>query len=156
MYLLPLFEWMERHAPLREWWPYVGPAFNLVHLLGMVVFAGALLMVDLRLLGGILTRRPVAAVARDAQPWLLGGLAALVATGIPALMATSLGQYYNPVFWFKMQVLFVGAVFTFTIRRHIIFSEDGRVGRGWMKLVGALSLTLWAAVAASARLIMLI
>lgn len=156
MSLLPLFEWMEAVPMFDDSWQYVGPAFNLVHLLSMVVFVGAMLMVDLRLLGQVLPRRPVAQIAREAQPWLVGGFLMLVATGVPAMIATALGQYYNPVFWFKMYVLLAATVFTFTIRHTVARADEARVGAVWGKVVALLSIGLWATVAASARLIMLL
>lgn len=152
--LLPLFEWMEGLAVYGSS-VYLGPAVNLVHLLSMVVFAGALLIVDLRLLGRGLTHRPTADVARDAQPWLVGGLVGLTLTGIPALMATATLQYENSVFWFKMYVLILAVIFTFTIRRRAALADEARLGR-WGALVALLSIAMWASVAASARLIMLV
>lgn len=157
MSLRPLFEWMSGLPYFGETWgTYVGPGVNVIHLLGMVVFFGALLVVDLRLLGGVLTRHPVAPIARDAQPWLVGGFLALVVTGIPAVMSTALGQYNNPVFWFKMYVLLAGTLFTFTVRHAVARADEGRLGAVWPKVVGLLSIALWSTVAASARLIMLI
>lgn len=152
--LLPFFEWMEGLAVYGSS-VYIGPVVNLVHLLSMVMFAGAVLIVDLRLLGGGLTHRPVAEVARDAQPWLVGGLAGLTLTGIPALMATATLQYANSVFWFKMYVLAAAVIFTFTLRRRATLADEARLGR-WGKLVAILSIAMWASVAASARLIMLV
>lgn len=144
---LPYFE--------ETWGTYLGPGLNIVHLLAMVVFAGAVLIVDLRLMGVVLTRYPVRQVARDAQPWLVGGFAGLVVTGIPAVMATALAQYYNEMFWFKMYVLVAGVIFTFIVRQRVV-RRDGSVGPAWSKVVAIISIAIWATVAASARLIMLL
>ena len=153
--LLPFFEWMEG---LAVYGPsiYLGPAVNIVHLTAMVVFLGSLLIVDLRLLGAGLTQQPTATVARDAQPWLLGGLAILTLTGIPAVMATATLQYNNSVFWVKMYLLLIALVYTFTVRRKVAFAAEGRFGLGTMKVVGLLSIVMWLSVAALARLIMMI
>ena len=70
--------------------------FNLVHLLSMSLFLGALLMVDLRLLGAVLTRRPLAEVAARSPPVASGGVPGLAITGVPAWMATAETQYFNP------------------------------------------------------------
>jgi len=94
---------------------YLGPGVNLVHLVSMCTFMGALLMVDLRLLGAGLTTQPVRSVARGAQPWLIGGFIGLVVTGIPAMMATATMQYASKVFWFKMYVLAAALLLTFTV-----------------------------------------
>jgi hypothetical protein len=153
--LLPFFEWMEGLAVYGST-IYLGPAVNIVHLCAMVTFLGALMVVDLRLMGAGLTHQPTAVVARDARPWLLGGLFVLVLTGVPALMATATLQYANSVFWLKMYLLALGLVFTFTIRRRVAFADEGTVGAGTAKLVGLVSILIWLSVAALARLIMMI
>ena len=127
--LLPFFEWMEGVAVYGST-IYLGPAVNIVHLCAMVTFLGALMVVDLRLLGAGLTHQPVAVVARDARPWLLGALVMLVLTGVPALMATATLQYGNSVFWVKMYLLGLGLLFTFTVRNRVAFAEEGRVRSG--------------------------
>ncbi len=126
---MPFFEWMESLA-VYGGSVYVGPVMNIIHLMAMVVFLGAILIVDLRLLGTGLTKQPTATVARDAQPWLIGGLVVLIATGIPAIMSTATLQYTNSIFWVKMYLLSLGLVFMFTIRRKVAFAEEGRVSPG--------------------------
>ena len=153
--LLPFFEWMEGLA-IFAGSVYLGPAVNIVHLMGMVVFLGAILIVDLRLLGTGLTRQPTASVARDAQPWLIGSLVVLILTGIPATMATATQQYTNSIYWVKMYLLALGLVFVFTIRRRVAFAEEGRVPSVAKKAVGLVSIVIWLSVAALARLIMMI
>ena len=156
MSLQPFFEWMASLADSSALQGiYVTAALNLVHLLSMVVFAGAVLIVDLRLLGRGLTDQPVAQVARGAQPWLVGGLVGLVVTGIPAVMVTAMTQYHNPVFWFKMYFLLGGIIFAFTVRRNVTLADETRVGPFWAKVVGLTSIAVWAIVAAAARMIML-
>ena len=111
-----LFVWMEAQAVYGAS-PYIGPIVNLIHLLAMVLFMGALLLVDLRLLGVGLTRQPLAGVARDAQPWLLAGLAGIVVTGIPQTMERATDQYATSIFWVKMYLLLFGLVWM-AIRGH--------------------------------------
>ena len=135
---------------------YIVPAFNLIHLLSMAMFLGALWMVDLRLLGGVLARRSITEVARDAHPWLVGGFLGLLITGIPAFMQTASGQWKNPVFHTKMSVLLVAAIFTFVVRRKMTEAGEGRVSPVWFKLAAFVSICLWVTVAVAARLIMLL
>lgn len=152
--LLPFFDWMESLAVYGSS-VYLGPGVNLVHLMGMVVFLGSLLVVDLRLLGFGLTHQPTRVVARDAEPWMLGALVVLVLTGVPALMATATSQYGNSVFWVKMYLLAFGLIYTFTVRRRFAFA-GGDGSSGGAKLVGLVSIVVWLSVAALARLIMMI
>lgn len=153
--LMPFFEWMEGLA-IYSSSVYIGPALNIVHLMGMVVFLGAILIVDLRLLGTGLKRHPTAAVARDAQPWLIGSLLVLLLTGVPATVATATQQYTNSIFWAKMYLLALGLVFLFTIRRQAAFAEEGRVPSAAKKAIGLVSIVIWLGVAALARLIMML
>jgi hypothetical protein len=127
---------------------------NLVHLLSMVVFAGALLIVDLRLLGLGVTGQRVAHVARDARPWLIAGLIGLTLTGIPQTMERATDQYETSIFWMKMYLLAFGVVWTFTARRRAASVDEVR--GAWPKVVAIVSIAVWASVASLARLIMLL
>jgi len=151
--LRPFFEWMYGIGIYKSS-IYLGPGINLVHLVAMCTFMGALLLVDLRLLGAGLTNQPVRQVARNAQPWLIGGLIMLTLTGIPAVMTVALEEYANPVFWFKMYVLLAAVIFTFTVRRRVTIADESRVAPVWRKVVALVSIVLWMSVAAGGRLIM--
>jgi len=150
-----LFEWVNDlgwSVAIREsiWFYAFDQAF---HLVALGVFFGSVLVVDLRLLGTGLRQQPLAQVARDAQPWFIGAFLALLITGIPQLMSNAMRQYYSEFFWFKMEVMLVALVFTFTLRRKVTLAEEGRVAPIWLKLVGITSIALWLGVAIPARLI---
>jgi len=153
--LQPLFERLARldvsRAMNESGW--VVATIQAFHLLALVLFAGAILIVDLRLLGRGLTDQPVAQVARAARPWVRAGLLGLIATGIPQLMSLAEKEYHSEFFWSKMYLLAAALVFTFTIRRSVTQREDARVGRFAAAAVGLVSITLWTGVAVSARLI---
>ena len=155
MFLLPFFEWLEA-LPLSDairssvWFYAVDQS---VHLVALAVFAGAVLIVDLRLLGRGMREQPLAQVARDAQPWLMWAFLGLFVTGIPQLMSTAMKEFYSPFFWFKMEVMLLAVIFTLTIRRKVTRADEARVGPFWGKVVGLVSIALWSGVAVPARLI---
>lgn len=153
--LLPFFQWIERFefSTVVDSSGYFTAAVNVMHLLALTLFVGALLVVDLRLLGRGMRQQPLAAVARDAQPWLIAGFLAMLATGIPQILATPIKQYYSPHFWFKMEVILVALLFTFTVRRRITQADEARVAPAWRKLVGLISIGMWTTVATAGRLI---
>src|SRR5688500_3442772 len=148
-----LFQWMEAQAVYGSA-PYIGPGGHLVHLLSMVRFVGALLIVALRLLGRGLRRQPLADVARDAQPWLIAGLVGIVLTGIPQTMERATDQYETSIFWVKMYLLLFGVVWMVTVRRRAVRQQEPR--GAWPKVVGLVSILAFMGVAALARLIMLL
>jgi hypothetical protein len=151
--LHPFFQWMEAQAVYGSS-PYIGPVVNLIHLLGMVVFSGALLIVDLRLIGVGLRDQPLSQIARDARPWLIGGFVVILLTGIPQTMERATDQYETSMFWMKMYLIMFGLVWMATVRRRAV-RADHPLG-AWPKVVGIVSIAVWGSVAALARLIMLL
>jgi hypothetical protein len=153
MSLLSFFEWCEQTAvggAIRDsLWLF--PVIESVHLLALALLGGAVLVVDLRLLGLVLRRQPVAELARDMEPWLLGGLSAMLATGALLFTSEAIKCYHSPAFWTKMQFLFPAILFTFSVRRLVTAAEERRVGPIWGKLVAVVSVTLWTVVGAAGR-----
>ena len=156
--LLPIFEWLA-DRPLSMWISqsvFAAPMVNIMHILALVVVFGSLLVVDVRLLGRGMTEQPVAKVARDALPWLIGGLVCMLLTGIPQILSTPIREYYSPFFWMKMRLLLVALIFTFTLRHKVSMADEARVGPVWGKLVALVSIGLWTWIAVEGRLIALL
>ena len=151
--LLPFFEWCEAttigQAIRESLWLF--PVIESIHLLGLAMIGGALLVVDLRLLGFGLTHQPVALLARSAHPWLVGSLAVMLTTGISLFLSESIRCYYSPPFWTKMELLLVAILFTFTVRRKVALADEKRVGPIWGRVVAFVSLALWFGVGFSGR-----
>lgn len=151
--LLPFFEWCERlwlgQFIVGSNWMF--PVIESVHLLGLAVLGGAILVVDMRLLGWGLKNHPVTELARDARPWLIGAVVVMISTGIPLFLSEPIKCYYSQPFWNKMTALAIGLVFTFTIRARVSETESVRNTARRQAVVGALSLALWFTVAASGR-----
>jgi uncharacterized membrane protein YhdT len=119
--VLALFQWCYQTAlgeGIRES-TWLFPVFEAFHLIGLGVTAGAVLLVDLRLLGVGLSKQPVAQLASAAQPWLIGSLALMFSTGIPLFLSEATKCYYSFPFWVKMTSLLLALLFAFTIRRRV-------------------------------------
>ena len=153
MDLLPFFEWAAAtslgQAISTSTWAFA--VIESVHLLALAVIGGAVLIVDLRLLGVGLKNQPIAQVARDAQPWLVGSLIMMIATGILLFVSEPMKLYHSTSFAVKMTCLALVIVFTFTVRARVTMADEGRVRPLWLKLVGLVSLALWFGVGASGR-----
>jgi hypothetical protein len=133
--------------------PWVFPVIATIHLIGLTMIGGAVLLVDLRLLGLGLRHQPVALLARDAEKWLLRGLFVAMSTGILLFMCFATKYYYLTFFWVKMAALILVVALTFSVRRRITSADETQVGRGTGRLVAVISLTLWTTVALGGRYI---
>jgi len=153
MSLLPFFEWCEATAlgsAIRSS-KWLFPVIESVHLLGLALLGGSLLLLDLRLLGLGLRRQPVAQLARDAQPWLVGSVIVMLLSGISLFLSESVKCYYSQPFWVKMTTLPLALLFTFTVRRKVALADETEVKPLLGKLVALVSLTLWFTVGAAGR-----
>ncbi len=151
----PFFEWCEGLAMSQVYreslWLFA--VTQALHLVAIATFIGAILIVDLRLLGWGLIGQSRAAIARNAQRILFWAGLAVLATGIPQFTANALTYYRSPIFVFKMWLLVAAVVFTATLRRRVAAAEEGRMPSWVPRAVGAASFALWMAVAISGRLI---
>jgi hypothetical protein len=153
MSLLPFFQWCYQ-TPVGEGiresiWLF--PVIEACHLLGLGLTAGAVLLVDLRLLGVGLSKQPVAQLSAGAQPWLLGGLTVMFASGIPLFLSEAVKCFYSFPFWVKMTSLFLVLVFTFTIRRRVTRTDLTFDRPLTGRLTALISLSLWFGVAWGGR-----
>ena len=124
-----------------------------LHLVAVSTFVGAILIVDLRLLGWGPVGQSRAGIARSAQRILLWAGLAELATGIPQFTTNALTYSRSPVFAFKMCLLAAALVFTATLRRRVALADEGRLPSWVPRAVGAASLALWMGVTISGRLI---
>jgi putative flippase GtrA len=150
--LLPFFQWCESlwlgQFVVNSNWLF--PVIEAVHLLALSVLGGAVLVVDLRLLGlGLKGQRP-SELWRAARPWMVGALAIMIATGLLLFLSEPIKLYYSDSFWVKITTLPIAIAFAFTIRSRTTQDIVRNTARRQM-LVGALSIALWVVVAAAGR-----
>lgn len=150
--LLPLFEWFEAtpigQSVRQSLWAF--PVIEAVHLLGLCLLGGAILVVDLRLLGTGLKRQRISEVAGRARPWLLAAIAVMILTGVPLFLSEAIKCYYNRSFWVKMATLPVALGYTFGVRERVAHNEALETSLK-SRLIGLGSLSLWFVVAAAGR-----
>jgi hypothetical protein len=131
------------------WWFF--PVVATIHLLGLAVTGGAVLLVDLRLLGFGIRRQPAAQLVRDADRWLKASLVVMVATGVVLWGCFATKYYYLAFFWVKMAALILVLAFTFSIRRRVALADEDQVSPRTSKLVALVSMALWTIVAFGGR-----
>ena len=125
------------------------PVIEAFHLIGLAILGGSILVGDLRLLGLLLSSKPINYVISQTTLILKIGLIILVSTGIPLFLSEAIKCYYSRAFWIKMSALLIGLVFLFFIRNPMGLSAiDGNTK---LKLIGFISISIWAIVAGSGR-----
>ncbi|REJ80757.1 MAG: hypothetical protein DWQ36_10715 [Acidobacteria bacterium] len=149
---LSLFQAIEATwlAELIQQSHWIFPVVMSLHLVAFAALGGAILVVDLRLLGLVFRPQPVQSLARSVR-WLLhGSVAAMFVTGLLLFVSEAIKCYYNDPFWIKMYCLAGGLIVTYTVRRKIVAMDPARVGV-WGKLVGLTNIALWSGVAWGGR-----
>jgi hypothetical protein len=153
--LLQFCTWIE-NSPLgwairdSKW---LFPVIESVHLLALAMIAGAVLIVDLSLLGWGLRQQDPSQIAEDARPWMVGSLLVMLVSGFGLFASEATKCYENPAFWFKMASLTAAVVYTFTIRSAAVRHGGRSWGPAWRRVVAIVSVSLWTGVGVGGRAI---
>jgi len=152
--LLPLFQWMER-TPVSQAIRHSAAFIALlesIHLIGLTLLLGTILMVDLSLLGLGIGRSPASRIAKELQGWTTAGLVIMLLSGPLILASEAIRCYRTPAFWVKMALLALALAYHFTIYKRVANQSPPATQRHarWTAL---LSLSLWISVALAGKAI---
>ena len=75
----------------------------------------------------------------------------MLVTGVLLFTSETLRVYYSPPFWWKLRLLLLAMLFTFTVRRKVVRSDEASLPPFVGKLVAVISLSLWFGVGFSGR-----
>ena len=128
-------------------WPF--PVLETLHIVGLLLVFGTVLIVDLRLLGAVLRREPGWQVSGDLMRWAWPGFGVQILTGPLLFIANSRKFYDSPFFRSKLVLLVLAIAFHFIVVRRVSASVDAGVSPPRARLAGGVSLALWAAVIVS-------
>jgi hypothetical protein len=135
----------------------VFPVIESVHVLAIILIAGSILTVDLRVGGVILRDDPLTRITRALLPYTWYGFALMVITGLPLFAAEAARLYGNPAFRTKLLLLALAGLnallFHLTVYRRL--QERYQHGRPPLsaRLFATVSGLLWSGVIVSGRLI---
>ncbi len=125
------------------------------HVITIMLFAGTILFVDLRLLGVALRDVPVSRVSRAVLPYTVAGFAIMVLTGAALVFANPLEYFHSFVFRLKAVFLLLAAINIFWFHARVSKSQDAwdaqpRPPRT-ARLAAGTSIALWLLVIATGR-----
>ena len=151
MTLLDVFQRLEEmwigEAIRTSYWLF--PFIEAIHLVGLALLGGTVLVVDLRLLGLTLRSRSANQVLLNARPYFVLALLTMFATGIPLALSEMIKLYYNFSWWVKISTLGIAILFTFFVRNPIVLRENA--SNVTLAFVGLVSMVLWFTVAGAGR-----
>jgi hypothetical protein len=133
------------------------PAIQSVHIVGIALVMGSVLMIDLRILGWAWTDQTLRQTTSRFGPWLSGSLWLLLATGILMVVGEPVRELVTFSFWLKMALVAIGAAVAIAFQRAL-----GRQERHWegtlvhsrpIKLLAVLTFLVWVCVIVLGRLI---
>jgi hypothetical protein len=157
VHLLTICQWLEKTpvgVAMREsMWAF--DVIETVHTLGIILVAGTIMLVDLRLLGLGLRREPVSDVVSRIVPWTLSGFGLMFLTGGWLFSGEAVKLYHSPAFRIKMVLLSLAGlnalIFHLTVYRRAAEWEGMRVTPLRARLAGLASLLLWIGIVAAGR-----
>jgi hypothetical protein len=132
----------------------VFPIILSLHLTGMGLFGGMILMTDLRLLGISLTKHPVSDVVNGLRPWKHLGLTLTATCGALLLWSKAAIYYPNPYLRIKLTLfalIIIHALVFRSVYRNVTDLDRSPVIPGRAKLAAALSIILWISVVTAGR-----
>jgi hypothetical protein len=134
--------------------PWLYPVANVGHILSLTFFAGAIAVMDIRLLGGLSATSPGPLLAR-ARNFAVAALAGMAVTGFFLFSAEASHLALNPVFQLKAILVAAGlinvAIYEFWAKHAVEHLAPGASTPARAKVAGVLSLAIWVAVAACGR-----
>ena len=157
MSLRPLFEWVHAFPSsiaMRESL-YAFPVLLTLHLISLAMFAGLVVMMDLRLLGVAYRGTPFSEVQARLFPWQMVGMVVTSIAGLLLFYSQPMRYFGKVLYWIKMALIVLAGVnallFHFTTYRSIAKWDTAGPPLG-AKVAGVLSLAMWAGIVSFGRL----
>src|SRR5262245_17323034 len=151
--LLPIFKWFDASwmgAVVRDS-RWVFPAIEAVHIVALALLFGALLVLNLRLLGVTFTNKPVARLARELGPWVFCSLVIILGSGFFLFASEALKAYASVPFQVKMLFLFAAMIYHYTIYSRVTRADEAHRSPVWSKVAAIVSILLWVGVGIGGR-----
>lgn len=122
-----------------------------VHLFGLTLLLGTVVLTGLNLLGVFQRQKEPAQLRREMQPVMLTGFALMLVTG--GLIFTGGAEAYFAGYWFRLKMMLLVAALIFHATVYRIVARGETPAAIVRRLTGAMLLLLWFGVACAGRAI---
>ena len=135
---------------------WVIPILQVTHILSIASAFGAVLMINMRILGFTGAGRTMADTVRRYLPWIWWALLVLIVSGIGMIVGEPVRELVNPVFWIKMALIIAMVVLSLgfqltVLRRHVATWEVTHDGRVAVRIGAVGIILLWCAIMVAGR-----
>ena len=135
--------------------PGFPPIIQTVHILGIAVVMGSVVLLDLRILGLAVPSQKISEMSDRLMPWLWWALASNLISGAFFLFGRPLRYFNNPIFGWKMSFLIPAVLLALLF--HVMSKQEEdywelNSQRLWSaRAIALVSLFLWIMVAMAGR-----
>ena len=135
---------------------WIYPSANIAHVVAIALFAGAIAVMDVRMMGGMTGSDP-ARVVRGARRAAMAAVIAVILSGAVLFTAEASHVALNTVFQIKMALVAFGLIHALFIGGRAVSALDGLGPQapmpGFARFAGALSMLTWISVVGLGRYI---
>jgi uncharacterized membrane protein SirB2 len=143
-------EWLSTTAPsvyIQNHNAWFIPLVQSIHIVGIAVVIGSVLMINLRILGWAGTDQTLRQTSTRFAPWVTSALYLLLATGILMVIGEPVRELVTFSFWLKMFLVALSTVIA------VNFQHKLRADRQPIKWLALATFLIWAFIIVLGRLI---
>ena len=143
-------EWLSTTAPsvyIQNHNAWVIPLIQSIHIVGIAVVLGSVLMINLRILGWAGMDQTLRQTSSRFAPWVTSALYLLLATGILMVIGEPVRELVTFSFWLKMFLVALSTVIAVTFQRKL------RADHQPIKWLALATFLIWACIIILGRLI---
>jgi uncharacterized membrane protein len=128
------------------------PAIEGLHVVALALLFGAVVFLNLRLLGLTMRHRPTSELAQDLDQWTLFSIVLVVVTGALLFVAEPVQSFQSVPFRIKMVLLAVTLVFHYSVSRPLMRREQSGSSPA-ARMAAVFGIVLWVSVGLAGRAI---
>jgi len=143
-------EWLSTTAPsvyIQNHNDWIIPLIQSIHIVGIAVVLGSVLMINLRILGWAGMDQTLRQTSTRFAPWVTSALYLLLATGILMVIGEPVRELVTFSFWLKMFLVALSTVIAVNFQRKL------RADRQPIKWLALATFLIWACIIILGRLI---
>jgi hypothetical protein len=154
-FIYPFFKWADQtwlHDFVSDsTWMF--PAIEGVHIVALALLFGAVIVLNLRLLGIMQRQRPAADLGRELGPWIFCSLVIILTTGVMLFFSEATRSFHSGPFRLKMVLLVSAIFFHYVVSKRIVNREDSRPHPLLDKTAAVFAILLWVSIGFAGRAI---